>query len=144
MGATLNSFIHVIMYIYYGLAGLGPSMQKYLWWKKYLTRLQLVIHIHIFVLHLDKVGEGAYWITLSPFEQTICSTTLAPWPNLPSSRRGTPRRTHTHFIACIFKPNCHWVPPELIIHQLCHLKKSSPVLDWQLFAMAWGAYSAVH
>ena len=60
MGATLNSFIHVIMYIYYGLAGLGPSMQKYLWWKKYLTRLQLVIHIHIFVLHLDKVGEGAY------------------------------------------------------------------------------------
>ena len=42
MGATLNSFIHVIMYIYYGLAGLGPHMQKYLWWKKYLTRLQLV------------------------------------------------------------------------------------------------------
>lgn len=38
----MNSFIHVIMYTYYGLSGLGPSFQKYLWWKRYLTRLQLV------------------------------------------------------------------------------------------------------
>ena len=42
MGAILNSFIHVLMYTYYGLAGLGPHMQKYLWWKRYLTRIQLV------------------------------------------------------------------------------------------------------
>ncbi|XP_059472455.1 elongation of very long chain fatty acids protein 7-like [Neocloeon triangulifer] len=38
----LNSLIHVIMYAYYFLAGLGPKMQKYLWWKKYLTSMQLV------------------------------------------------------------------------------------------------------
>lgn len=29
------------MYLYYGLTAFGPKMQKYLWWKKYLTKLQL-------------------------------------------------------------------------------------------------------
>lgn len=38
----LNTFVHIIMYSYYGLAAIGPHMQKYLWWKKYLTSLQLV------------------------------------------------------------------------------------------------------
>ncbi|XP_066110073.1 very long chain fatty acid elongase 4 [Saccopteryx bilineata] len=41
-GAQLNSFIHVIMYSYYGLTAFGQWIQKYLWWKKYLTMLQLV------------------------------------------------------------------------------------------------------
>jgi elongation of very long chain fatty acids protein 4 len=40
--AMANSFIHVLMYTYYGLAALGPHMNKYLWWKKYLTIIQLV------------------------------------------------------------------------------------------------------
>ncbi|XP_038068704.1 elongation of very long chain fatty acids protein 4-like [Patiria miniata] len=39
-GATLNSFIHLVMYSYYLLAAMGPRMQKYLWWKRYLTQLQ--------------------------------------------------------------------------------------------------------
>lgn len=38
----INSFIHIIMYSYYMLAAMGPHMQKYLWWKKYLTLLQIV------------------------------------------------------------------------------------------------------
>ena len=29
------------MYSYYGLAALGPWIQPYLWWKKYITILQL-------------------------------------------------------------------------------------------------------
>jgi hypothetical protein len=37
-----NSFIHVIMYSYYGLSVLGPSVQKHLWWKRYLTQFQLI------------------------------------------------------------------------------------------------------
>lgn len=41
-GAQMNSFIHVIMYSYYGLTAFGPWIQKYLWWKRYLTMLQLV------------------------------------------------------------------------------------------------------
>ena len=43
----LNSFIHVIMYSYYGFAAMGPVVQKYLWWKKYLTQLQLVLETTI-------------------------------------------------------------------------------------------------
>jgi elongation of very long chain fatty acids protein 4 len=38
----INSWIHTLMYVYYALAALGPSMQKYLWWKKHMTTLQLV------------------------------------------------------------------------------------------------------
>ncbi|XP_053738830.1 ELOVL fatty acid elongase 8a isoform X1 [Synchiropus splendidus] len=38
----INSLVHVVMYLYYGLAALGPHMMKYLWWKRYLTILQLV------------------------------------------------------------------------------------------------------
>ncbi|XP_027198132.2 very long chain fatty acid elongase 1-like [Dermatophagoides pteronyssinus] len=37
----INSTVHVIMYSYYGLAALGPWIQPYLWWKKYITILQL-------------------------------------------------------------------------------------------------------
>lgn len=38
---TINSFIHVLMYTYYGLSTF-PSVAKFLWWKKYLTKMQLV------------------------------------------------------------------------------------------------------
>jgi len=41
-GGLINSFIHTIMYSYYFMSALGPHMQKYLWWKKYLTRMQIV------------------------------------------------------------------------------------------------------
>ena len=40
--AMLNCFIHVVMYTYYGMAALGPQYQKYIWWKKYLTKMQIV------------------------------------------------------------------------------------------------------
>ncbi|CAI9164083.1 unnamed protein product [Rangifer tarandus platyrhynchus] len=49
-GAQMNSFIHVIMYSYYGLAAFGPWIQKYLWWKRYLTMLQLV-QFHVTIGH---------------------------------------------------------------------------------------------
>lgn len=44
----LNSFIHVIMYTYYGLAAIGPHMNKYLGWKRYLTALQMIQFVAIF------------------------------------------------------------------------------------------------
>lgn len=43
--ALLNCVVHVFMYSYYGLTALGPSYQKYLWWKKYLTTIQLVCQV---------------------------------------------------------------------------------------------------
>ena len=45
--ALLNSFVHSIMYAYYGLATLGPQMQPYLTWKRYLTQLQIAQFIVI-------------------------------------------------------------------------------------------------
>ncbi|GBN10894.1 Elongation of very long chain fatty acids protein 4 [Araneus ventricosus] len=41
-GAMANSFVHVLMYLYYTLSAIGPAIQPYLWWKKYLTIIQLV------------------------------------------------------------------------------------------------------
>ncbi|RWS12778.1 elongation of very long chain fatty acids protein-like protein [Dinothrombium tinctorium] len=39
---VLNSFVHSIMYLYYGLSAFGPRIHKYLWWKRYLTTIQLI------------------------------------------------------------------------------------------------------
>ena len=41
-GPLCNSIIHVFMYLYYGLAALGPKYRKFTWWKKYMTTMQLV------------------------------------------------------------------------------------------------------
>ncbi|XP_004931946.1 elongation of very long chain fatty acids protein AAEL008004 [Bombyx mandarina] len=45
----LNTFVHIVMYSYYLLAALGPQVQKYLWWKKYLTALQMVQFVLVFI-----------------------------------------------------------------------------------------------
>ena len=36
------------MYLYYLLSALGPKAQKYLWWKRYITTLQLVQFVMVF------------------------------------------------------------------------------------------------
>ncbi|XP_029211100.2 elongation of very long chain fatty acids protein 4-like isoform X2 [Acropora millepora] len=41
-GGACNSFVHVVMYAYYGLSAIGPQMRPYLWWKRYITRIQLL------------------------------------------------------------------------------------------------------
>ena len=41
MPIGINSFIHIIMYSYYTLATY-KSLQAYLWWKRHLTKLQLI------------------------------------------------------------------------------------------------------
>ncbi|XP_067108704.1 elongation of very long chain fatty acids protein 1a [Osmerus mordax] len=49
--ALVNAMVHVIMYFYYGLSAAGPRFQKYLWWKKYMTAIQLtqfvLVSLHI-------------------------------------------------------------------------------------------------
>ncbi|CAG0892981.1 unnamed protein product [Cyprideis torosa] len=45
----LNTNIHIIMYFYYTVAALGPKYQKYLWWKKYLTTMQIVQFVLVFL-----------------------------------------------------------------------------------------------
>lgn len=58
------------MYMYYMIAAIGPEMQKYLWWKKYLTILQMIqfigIMVHAFQLFFHNPCNYpmafAYWI----------------------------------------------------------------------------------
>ena len=40
-GSCLNCLVHVVMYSYYGLSVI-PSLKGKLWWKRYITRFQLV------------------------------------------------------------------------------------------------------
>ncbi|XP_054001056.1 elongation of very long chain fatty acids protein AAEL008004-like [Hylaeus anthracinus] len=67
----LNTFVHIVMYSYYLLAALGPKIQPYLWWKKYLTSLQMIqfvlVMIHAFqLLFIDCNYPKAFvwWIGL--------------------------------------------------------------------------------
>ena len=68
--AMLNSFVHIWMYSYYALAAFGPHMQKYLWWKKYMTVLQLVRNLLVFKACICKVFSsslifaGKYFVVL--------------------------------------------------------------------------------
>ncbi|CAH3817629.1 unnamed protein product [Pieris brassicae] len=45
----LNTFVHIVMYSYYLLAALGPKVQKYLWWKKYITVIQMIQFVLVFL-----------------------------------------------------------------------------------------------
>ncbi|XP_054260084.1 elongation of very long chain fatty acids protein 4-like [Macrosteles quadrilineatus] len=53
--ALINTAVHCVMYFYYFLATFGPGMQKQLWWKKYLTTLQLgqfaVVILYLWLLY---------------------------------------------------------------------------------------------
>ncbi|WAR24098.1 ELOV7-like protein [Mya arenaria] len=68
--AMLNSFIHMVMYFYYFLSALGPKYQKYLWWKRYMTKMQiiqfLVVTIHsvqlLWMKNCNYPTVFVYWI----------------------------------------------------------------------------------
>lgn len=45
----INSFVHFWMYLYYLMAAMGPEYQKYIWWKRYITQMQMIQFILIFV-----------------------------------------------------------------------------------------------
>ncbi|XP_044761387.1 elongation of very long chain fatty acids protein 4-like isoform X3 [Coccinella septempunctata] len=56
--AMVNSGIHVLMYSYYGLAALGPAISRYLWWKKYLTILQMIQFTTALILGVNGIRTG--------------------------------------------------------------------------------------
>ncbi|XP_072940831.1 very long chain fatty acid elongase 7-like [Epargyreus clarus] len=51
----LNSLVHVFMYTYYGLSALGPNVAKYLFWKRHMTKFQLVQFVCIIVQYVNAV-----------------------------------------------------------------------------------------
>lgn len=80
LGLAVNVFVHIIMYSYYFLSTLGPSVRKYLWWKKYLTTIQIaqfvimIVHMSIplfvdcgFPRHLIMIGNVQTFLILCLF-----------------------------------------------------------------------------
>ncbi|KAG0429680.1 hypothetical protein HPB47_023401 [Ixodes persulcatus] len=55
LSIILNCIIHTIMYSYYFLSLLGPAVRRHLWWKRYVTQLQLlqfvVMFAHVLFAH---------------------------------------------------------------------------------------------
>uniref|UniRef100_T1IKI0 Elongation of very long chain fatty acids protein n=1 Tax=Strigamia maritima TaxID=126957 RepID=T1IKI0_STRMM len=74
---VINSFIHVIMYTYYGIASLGPKWQKYLWWKKYFTTMQMVqfiiglSHCSLIFFYDCKIPKAIAWNLISRNEELL-------------------------------------------------------------------------
>nr|KAG5700103.1 hypothetical protein BaRGS_029853 [Batillaria attramentaria] len=69
--SLLNSFIHLMMYTYYGLSALGPAFSRFLWWKKYMTSMQITqfvlvtIHsVQLLFIECDYPVFFVYWIGL--------------------------------------------------------------------------------
>lgn len=48
--ALLNTFVHTVMYLYYLLSALNEELKGSLWWKKYITLIQ-IIQFLILLIH---------------------------------------------------------------------------------------------
>ncbi|CAH1638528.1 unnamed protein product [Spodoptera littoralis] len=70
----INSLVHVIMYAYYGLS-VFPELHRFLWWKKYITQMQLVqfslMFLHIVVGHMISECRPAYFLLASVCFNTV-------------------------------------------------------------------------
>ena len=82
----INAFVHIIMYTYYLISGLGPRFKKYVWWKIYVTKLQLS-QFGVVLLHsaqLVPIKSVHTWnnfhIKSCPWKWFIrrCNTTVNP------------------------------------------------------------------
>ncbi|EEB16888.1 elongation of very long chain fatty acids protein, putative [Pediculus humanus corporis] len=49
-----NLFVHIWMYFYYMMAAMGPQYQKYIWWKRHITQMQLaqfaIVMIYVLII----------------------------------------------------------------------------------------------
>lgn len=57
LASSLNSLVHIFMYSYY-LLNMFPSLRKYLWWKRYLTQMQLTQFVIILVHTVNTYTSG--------------------------------------------------------------------------------------
>ncbi|KAL1023129.1 hypothetical protein UPYG_G00036760 [Umbra pygmaea] len=78
----LNTFVHSVMYSYYGLAAIGPHMQKYLWWKRYLTSLQLLQFLLVSVhTGYNLFTECDFSKAMNAYVFTYCISLIALFSN---------------------------------------------------------------
>lgn len=80
--APINNFVHVVMYSYYFLSAAGgPKIQPYLWWKRYITALQLVQFVVSFahsLVFLVGLGMGYEYATQCgyPWQNSVLACIL--------------------------------------------------------------------
>ncbi|XP_041976247.1 elongation of very long chain fatty acids protein-like isoform X2 [Aricia agestis] len=70
----LNSLVHVFMYAYYGLAALGPKVTKYIFWKKYITRFQMIQFVSVILHYIAAVRSSDCPPTRNIIIFIICNT----------------------------------------------------------------------
>ncbi|XP_054155280.1 elongation of very long chain fatty acids protein AAEL008004-like [Oppia nitens] len=72
--SLMNSFIHFLMYGYYFLSAFGPRVKRYLWWKRYITQMQLaqfiILGIYGFIFLFFQRGYPVFWLYVA-FPQPI-------------------------------------------------------------------------
>ncbi|XP_069697698.1 very long chain fatty acid elongase 7-like isoform X2 [Periplaneta americana] len=55
LDASINSFVHMVMYSYYFITNAFPEYKKNIWWKKYITQMQLVQFVFLVVHNIPTV-----------------------------------------------------------------------------------------
>jgi hypothetical protein len=55
---VLNAFVHSVMYSYYYITAFKPELKKSLWWKKYITQIQLLQFAIIWISNVTIVVVG--------------------------------------------------------------------------------------
>ena len=77
LGALFNCCVHVVMYSYYAMSAMGDRVKKFLWWKKYLTALQ-VSEVYLAILEqllvVSLIGEYFVRFSGSVFILSTCPT----------------------------------------------------------------------
>lgn len=55
----INSVVHAVMYCYYFITNYNPEYKKKIWWKKYITQMQMVskrkVNLNIDILRFHKI-----------------------------------------------------------------------------------------
>ncbi|CRL05708.1 CLUMA_CG018739, isoform A [Clunio marinus] len=73
--AVINIFVHVIMYFYYFITAFKPELKKSIWWKKYITQLQIiqfaVVASYFFQFNLQKNCNYPFVLTWVMFIQNL-------------------------------------------------------------------------
>ncbi|XP_055842953.1 elongation of very long chain fatty acids protein 7-like [Episyrphus balteatus] len=58
--AYVNSTVHTVMYFYYLMSSLKPNLKQSIWWKKYITIMQMAqfVFLSLFVYYPRRNGEN--------------------------------------------------------------------------------------
>ncbi|XP_055371571.1 elongation of very long chain fatty acids protein 7-like [Condylostylus longicornis] len=72
----INCIVHTIMYFYYFLTAFKPELKKSLWWKKYITIIQmtqfsfLILHFSIPIIR-GNCGYPFFWLMVLVIQNTF-------------------------------------------------------------------------